>query len=94
MPGPMRPRTSGLAVASMVMGILGFVLGWLCCGLIFPLLAVVFGHVAYAQINGDPTQWKGRGMAVAGLVLGYVGLAFSVLLGLVSGMFSLVAGAL
>ena len=38
------------------------------------LLAVIFGHIAISQIRKDET-YTGKGMAVAGLVLGYVGLA-------------------
>jgi hypothetical protein len=63
-----RPRssTNGLAVASLVVGL--FWMWW-----IGSVLAVVFGHVALNQIarNGQ----SGRGLAIAGLVLGYIGLA-------------------
>jgi Domain of unknown function (DUF4190) len=71
---PPRPpaRTSGLAVASLVLGIVGLVLWWLTFG-VAALLAVVFGHVGLSQTRrGDR---GGRGMAVAGLSMGYVGLA-------------------
>ena len=37
------------------------------------ILAVIFGHVALSQI--DKRGEDGRGMAIAGLVLGYIGLA-------------------
>jgi hypothetical protein len=36
-------------------------------------LAVIFGHIAFSQIRNDET-YRGKGMAIAGLVLGYVGL--------------------
>ena len=62
---------NGLAIASMVLGIV-----WVYW--IGSILAVIFGHVALANIK--KTGQQGRGMAIAGLVLGYVGLA---LLGLV-----------
>ena len=66
---PMAPQTSsnGLAIASMVLGIM-----WIYW--IGSLLAVVFGHVSLHQLKRNPYQ-TGRGMAIAGLVLGYVGLA-------------------
>ena len=64
-------RTSGLAIASMVLGIL-----WLYW--IGSILAVIFGHIAISQAGKDPTV-KGRGMAIAGLVLGYIGVATLVL---------------
>lgn len=60
--------TSGLAVASMVMGILGVAL--CCCGGTVPAaLAVIFGHAAYP---GTRVEQRGRGMATAGLVMGYI----------------------
>lgn len=63
------PPTSGLAVASMVVGIVGAVGGW--CALGIPcVVAIVLGHFALnATKNG---QRSGRGMAIAGLVLGYL----------------------
>ncbi len=64
------PRTSGLAVASLVLGLLG----WPLCG-IGSLLAVIFGHQALSQIDASNGMVTGRGMAIAGLVLGYLGLA-------------------
>jgi hypothetical protein len=64
-------RTSGLAIASMVLGIL-----WLYW--IGSILAVIFGHIAISQAGKDPTV-RGKGMAIAGLVLGYIGVGFLVL---------------
>ena len=58
-------RTSGLAIASMVLGIV-----WVYW--IGSILAVIFGHIALSQTSRDETL-RGRGMAIAGLVLGYVG---------------------
>lgn len=65
---PVVPRTSGMAVASLVLGLLGL------CG-IGSLLAVIFGHQALSQIDASNGMVTGRGMAIAGLVLGYLGLA-------------------
>ena len=58
-------RTSGLAIASMVLGIL-----WIYW--IGSILAVIFGHIAINQASKDPSI-TGKGMAIAGLVLGYIG---------------------
>lgn len=66
-------RTNGLAVASLVLGILW--LFWLGS-----LLAVVFGHVAKRQIERSGGAERGEGLAVAGLVLGWVGLGAFVIL--------------
>jgi hypothetical protein len=65
------PRTSGLAIASMVLGIV-----WIYW--IGSILAIIFGHIAISQIRKDPNL-GGRGMAIAGVVLGYVGLAIVVI---------------
>ncbi|MDQ1602221.1 MAG: hypothetical protein QOE01_66 [Actinomycetota bacterium] len=68
---PPQPQpTNGLAVASLVLGILW--LFWLGS-----LLAVIFGHIALSQIRRRGEG--GRGMAIAGLVLGYIGVAFFLL---------------
>jgi len=68
-------QTSALAVISLVAGILGV--------FPFPLLAsvvaVVTGHLARAEIRREPERLDGDGMAVAGLVLGYLMIAMSLL---------------
>ncbi|WP_297927751.1 DUF4190 domain-containing protein [Metallibacterium sp.] len=65
-------RTSGAAIASMVFGILA----WVALPLLGAILAVVLGHIARAEIHrAPPGGIGGDGMAVAGLVLGYVHLA-------------------
>ncbi len=61
-------KTSGLAVASLILGILF---------LIFPaaILAIVLGHISRSQIRDSAGRIKGAGMALAGLILGYAGVA-------------------
>ena len=72
-PHPLGPReaapsssTSGLAVASLVLGILS----WVVCPLVGGIAAVITGHLARGSIRR--TQRGGDGMALAGLILGYV----------------------
>jgi Domain of unknown function (DUF4190) len=72
--GPI-PRPSGFAVASLVLGIIGLFLSWITFG-IPSLLAVIFGHVGVSRVRrgvGD-----GKGMAIAGMVLGYFVIALFV----------------
>lgn len=59
-------KTDGLAIASLVMGCLG----WLSLpGLVMDVLAIVFGVMALNRIKANP--WLGgRGMAITGIVLG------------------------
>jgi hypothetical protein len=60
-------QTSGLAIASLVLGIL-----WIWW--VGSALALVFGYVAKNQIEHSHGRLGGRGLAIAGIVLGYVGL--------------------
>jgi hypothetical protein len=59
------PRANGLAVAALVCGIATFVVG-----LTF-VPAIICGHLARRQIRR--TGERGDGMALGGLILGYVG---------------------
>jgi hypothetical protein len=61
-------KTNGFAVASLVLGIC-----WVWW--IGSVLAVVFGHVALGQIKQSQGRQSGTGLAIAGLVLGYLGIA-------------------
>jgi hypothetical protein len=65
-------RTNGLAVASLVLGILW--LSW-----IGSILALIFGYLALGQIRRQ--NEGGRGLAIAGIILGWVGIATLVLVG-------------
>jgi hypothetical protein len=53
--------------------------------------AIIFGHVALGQIGQPGARTGGRGMAIAGLVLGYLGLAFSLLFAILYLVFVLLA---
>lgn len=64
--------SNGFATASLVLGIVG--LPTFCVG-ITPLLAVIFGLIALRQTSGDNGgDTRGRGLAIAGIVCGAVGL--------------------
>lgn len=65
-----------LAIWSLVLGILSY----LCFGPFTALPAVICGHLARTKIRNNPGQSQGSGMALAGLILGYIMLAGVVLL--------------
>jgi hypothetical protein len=68
--------TNGFAIASMVLGVLG-VLGIAWDFGLGSVLAVVLGHVALVQTKRH--SQSGRGLALAGVVLGYIGIGMFVL---------------
>ncbi len=70
-----RQGSNGFAVASLVLGIVGLVA---CCLWVPQLLAVIFGAIALSQLKSNPTQ-QGRGMAIAGLVMGMLSFAIIIL---------------
>jgi hypothetical protein len=62
-------RTSGTAIASLIFG----VLSWVVLPFIGAILAVVFGHSARKEISrAPPGTIEGDGMAIAGLILGWI----------------------
>jgi uncharacterized protein DUF4190 len=65
-------RTSGYAIASLILGIAGFFV----IPIVPSILAVVFGHKAREELRRNPTL-GGDGLATAGIVLGWVGLALT-----------------
>lgn len=67
MPDPQKPKASGLAIASLICGLLGFVtLG------VTGIAAVITGHMALSAIGKAKGALAGRGMSIAGLVTGYL----------------------
>jgi hypothetical protein len=62
-------------VVSLVFGILS----WVMLPVVGPIVAVVAGHMARAEIRRANGQIGGGGMATAGLVLGYLQIALFVL---------------
>lgn len=68
-PAP-RP-TSGLAITSLVTAIVSVVFSWLALPALAAVVAVITGHMALKKTKADPNI-GGRGMAFAGLIIGYV----------------------
>jgi predicted PurR-regulated permease PerM len=64
-PQPFR-RTSGMAIASLVLGILWVY--WLGS-----ILALIFGYLAKSEIRRSEEKMEGNGLATAGIILGWVG---------------------
>ncbi len=69
-------RTNGFAVASLVLGVL-------FCLVVTGILAVIFGNVALGRIEASNGTEKGRGLAIAGIVLGWIGISLLAIAALV-----------
>lgn len=72
---PAVATTSGMAIASLVLSLLGFVI----LPLIGPVLGVIFGHMALGEIKRSNGAVEGQGLAMAGLIIGYIQLGLLLL---------------
>ena len=72
---PVQRPINSLAIVSLVAGIAGYVIPH---PFIAGLVAIVTGHMARRQIR--QTGESGSGLALAGLILGYVHLVLSIIL--------------
>jgi hypothetical protein len=61
---------NGWCVASLVLGIIGIPA---FCTVVSPMLAIIFGIVGFVQTNKEENAGGGRGMAIAGIILGAIG---------------------
>ena len=78
---PVQPAPSGskgLAIASLVLGILGFLTGFIGIGILLGLVAVVLGVIVLVKHHA------GKGMAIAGLITGGLAVVFGGLFFLIS----------
>ncbi|WP_194383187.1 DUF4190 domain-containing protein [Microbacterium luteum] len=71
--GPAGARTNTLAIVSLIASISAFVI----LPFLGSLAGVITGHMSLSQISRTGEQ--GRGLALAGLIVGYVGLALAVI---------------
>ena len=78
LPGAVSPesRTAPIAIVSLVLGIIScvFVL-FFPIGLPFAIAAVICGHVGRSKIRKSGGALQGMGVTLAGLIVGYIGLA-------------------
>jgi type II secretory pathway pseudopilin PulG len=68
---PQQGQTSGLAITSLVLGILSF----FCFSILASIPAVICGHIARGRIRNSQGREKGEGIALGGLICGYINIA-------------------
>lgn len=84
-------KDSGLAIASLVCGIAA----WIIFPVVAAIAAVVTGHLAKKEIRESGNTLGGDGMALAGLLMGYIQLgmfALAVLVVILALLFFIPAG--
>ena len=62
-------RNDGKAIASLVLGLMSWVL---CLSVFTGIPAVILGHISHSNIKKSMGRLKGDGMALAGLIMGYL----------------------
>src|SRR3954447_26148954 len=70
-----QPKTNGLAIVSLVTGILGAIFCF-----IVAIVGIVLRIVALNQIKNSTGMQSGRGLAIAGIVVGSLGIVVVILL--------------
>ena len=71
-------RTDGLAIASLVIGIVSIACFFVCLGIFLGPTAAIMGFISRQRIATSGGAVAGGGMAIAGLILGVVGFIASV----------------
>jgi hypothetical protein len=61
-------KTNGFAIASLILGVI-----WIYW--VGSILALIFGYIGKNQIDNSNDTQDGRGLAIAGIVLGWIGVA-------------------
>jgi len=72
---PVGSATNQKATWALILGILGP----LCCGVFTAIPALILGIMARKEVNASGGRQTGGGMAIAGIILGIVGIVVSVL---------------
>lgn len=80
-PLPVSPMTaaktkSGLAIASIILGILGFFTSIILVGFLLAVIGLILGIAALVKANRKPTIYGGKGFAIAGIALSAIVVLF------------------
>ena len=69
------PRMASMAIVSVVLAVLSFV----CIPIVAVIPAIVCGHVAWSKISKSGGALHGKGIAIVGLIVGYLAIPWGVL---------------
>ncbi len=91
--GPPGAAQDQLAIVSLLLGVFSLLLMF-CCGplsIVLGIAAVTFGLVSISRINKEPMRYRGKGTAIAGVVVGALGALGYVLMIALFGAFSVLS---
>jgi hypothetical protein len=70
---PVASQKQGLAVASLIIGIISLTVGWCCYfGVVTGPVAIALGIIQLVQIKNKPSEYTGKPLAIIGIVTGGV----------------------
>ncbi|MEO6393626.1 MAG: DUF4190 domain-containing protein, partial [Pyrinomonadaceae bacterium] len=75
------PPSKGLAIGALVLGLVSFpLIFFFGFGFLTAITGIVIGFVALSKAKRDPRQYQGRGMAIGGIISGFVSMGLFVLI--------------
>lgn len=72
---PIQKKTNGFAVASYAIVLSGAIITWFALfyiGIPAGILAIIFGIIGAVQIDRHPEKYKGKSLAILGIILGAI----------------------
>ena len=75
------PTTNPFAVTGFILSLVSITFGLCCCyGLPFNVCGIIFSAIGLVQIRNRPGHYTGRGLAIAGLVVGILSVVLAALM--------------
>jgi hypothetical protein len=75
------PQNNPFALIGFILSLLSITVALCCCyGVPFNLIGITLSSIGLAQIRRSPGQYSGRGLALAGIILGCVSLVLGIVL--------------
>lgn len=83
-PSYVRGNDQTLPIISLVLGALSMLL--MCCfgGFYFGIAAIIVGFIGMNNANNNPSVYGGKGLAIAGMILGGVSFALAIIWAIIS----------
>lgn len=79
-PAPSESKTSGLAIASLILGIIGILTTLFLIGPLFGIVGLILGIIAVKKIGKPGQATDGKGLAIAGIATSSISVAVMLLL--------------